>query len=318
VSRARLIVAGAAAVALASALVVATRAAHRSPPPAAVAAAPTPVLAPAAPAPPPPAPPARDDARRYRFGVAAVAGEAAHGQGNARRPLVVGDVVEQSAWIETGKGGSLRLEDPGGARVQVQSSTRLRFDQMDQRGTRLTLDRGRVRDTAGSGRSIGLRAADGDAAVESVGGDFSMQAEDGAVRVVPHRNSVTLIARDERLEVAAGEGAVVTTGHAPVKSRVPRSLLLKVSWPTGLMQRDHRVEVAGHTAPGAVVRAGTSEVVADAAGRFSIAVPLHEGENRPRVVAEDLAGRRVASTGSPVLIDSRRPEISAEAVRYGR
>lgn len=281
----------------------------RTPEVAATAAA-LPVVTPARDAPPPAAP--------HGLGVIAVEGAAERHRGAERRALAVGDVIENNDWITTGRTSSVSLAggEGGNATIRIHSSSRVRVDEASRGGARVTLDRGRLRAAAGSGATVAVRAADGRAAVEGSDADFTVQADAGAVRVVPHRNRVVLIARDERVEVPAGQGALVAGDQPPSLRPVPRSLLLKVLWPETSAQRSPQLEVRGETSPGATVRAGGAEVVADAHGRFTLTVPLREGQNVPRLVAEDLSGRRVTSTGHAVLVDRRRPQIEHQGVRY--
>ena len=261
--------------------------------------------------------PVESPVRARGLGVAAVEGVAERYRGADHQPIAVGDVIEGSDWITTERNASLRLDGESGTSIQVGSSSRVRLDETRGGKSRLTLDHGRVRATSNPGGAVAVRAADGSAAVEGADADFTMQAEPGVVRVVPHRNRVTLIARDDQIEVEPGNGAVVAGRHGPVLSKLPRSLLLKVRWPAAGEQRETLLRVEGETAPGAVVRAGAgAEVVADLRGRFAIAVPLRDGQNHPRLTAEDLAGRRVASTGQPLVVDRNRPKIEHGGVRY--
>lgn len=250
------------------------------------------------------------------LGVTAVEGVAERHRGEEHHALAVGDIIERSDWITTGRTSSVSLRGQGGATLQVASSTRVRLDEADRSRAGFTLDRGRVRAASPAGTVMAVRAADGRAAVESSDAEFTVQAEPGVVRVVPHTNRVTLLARNERLAVEAGSGAVVAGEAPPVLAPVPRSLLLKVRWPEAGAQRTTEVRVEGETAPGATVRAGAAEAVADGRGRFTLAVPLHDGPNRPRLTSEDLAGRRATSMGQPILVDRSRPAIERGGVRY--
>lgn len=258
--------------------------------------------------------------RTVRFDVEKVEGTAERRRGGALAPLSVGDRIDRADLVSTSAGSSVQLRNgSAGTTIHVSSSSRLRIDAIEPHETRLTLERGRVRASAAEGGRVSMKAEGTDASAESVGGDFTMQAEaNGTVRVVSHHNKVTLFARDEHLEVGPGGGAIVAHNLGPRMAPVPARLLLKVRWPPGRAQRERDLAVKGQTAPGAVVRSGDSEIVADARGRFVIHIPLREGPNKPRVTVEDLFGRALSARGRTVTVDSHRPLIEHEGVRYGQ
>ena len=263
---------------------------------------------------------ATDAAPAPRLGVTAVEGTVERRRGQVSTPLAVGDLVECADVVYTARGSSVELRHASaGVVVSMAGATRVRLDELSPTDTRLTLEQGRLRATAGKARALAVSASGGDTNARVVDGSFAMQATPGGdVQVFAHDRPVVLRARDERLEVAAGDGAMVAPGQAPRRVPLPRSLLLKVRWPTQRVQREHEIVVAGVTAPGALVEADGASAFADRAGRFSLRVPLREGANRPHLVSEDLAGRRRAAKASGVIrVDSSQPTIQHEGVRFG-
>jgi hypothetical protein len=89
---------------------------------------------------------------------------------------------------------------------------------------------------------------------------------------------------------------------------MPRSLLLKVDWPSARETNRRRIVVTGRTTPGALVSVRGERVRVGPDGAFTHVLFLREGEQTIEASARDVAGRRERSRSQPVVLDTRAPD----------
>jgi hypothetical protein len=248
------------------------------------------------------------------FRIVTVAGDVQHLRaGGKAEAAVEGSALKQGDRIVSGDGASAVLGLGNDTRISVDATTTVEVVGVTEEGVQLELEGGRVRATVrpGGGR-VGVRgggkrldADDADFTVVRDGaGNFAVSSERGAVRV----GGVDGVA-----ELREGDDLVVPNGGAPVRAPASEALLLHVAWPTSPRTRERSIEVTGSTQPGASVRiAGGARVVgalADAAGNFSVSVPLSEGKNALTVSARSVLGREATIGGAELERDTLAPSV---------
>ena len=236
-------------------------------------------------------------------------------------PLSAGDQLLVRDRVQvSGQGGALLGVGPD-TRLRLEPDTVIEVLSVDADGVRVELEDGRVQarvrpgspQLAVSSQGRLLRAADADF---TVGAD----ADAEVLAVVVNRGDVGIEgAPGGPQALEAGSSATLMPGELPILNADDADLLLDVRWPTA-ETRDDTVTLDGRTAPRARIRVtgGAQPVdgIADVDGRFSVAVPLREGDNTLRVSARDPLGRDVVVDGR-ARRDTRAPGARSVDVSWG-
>ena len=212
--------------------------------------------------------------------------------------------AESSAALSVGSDGTLFLRE----RTEV-SVRQLLVDR-----SRFRLERGRLAATPGKKRKAMVVEASGSSAVaEASSGSFAVFNDGkGLVAVVAEAGEVKLSSQGGDAVLAAGEGARVLGSAAPHREAVPRSVLLKVAWPSEKMTRKATMVVRGEADPGAAVSVNGRGAQVSADGSFEAEVPLEPGANRISVSSTDRFGR---TTGDAALlqVDRKPPPVKVDS-----
>jgi len=229
--------------------------------------------------------------------------------GAPRVPLAAGAELKGSDAIETADDGSVELGADDGFRVLLDGRARFDVREIAREISRFRLDEGlaEAKVTPGSGRVVVIESSD-DASVRTSGGRVSVAASGGRVAVGVTEGEAQLGSGGQIVAVRAGQFSVAERGGAPsTPVPLPRSLLLKVDWPSPRETNQRRMVVTGRATPGSLVSMGGERVQVGPDGVFRHVLVLREGEQTIEAVARDVAGRRERRS-HPVVLDTRAPD----------
>lgn len=224
--------------------------------------------------------------------------------------LVPGTVLHPSDAIETSAGSVVELA--AGERYQVLLDGAARFDvkEIASELSRFRLEEGFAEATVkpGAGQVLVIESSD-DASVRTGGGRLSVAAGSGRLAVGVTEGEAQLGSGGQIVAVRAGQISIAEKGKVPsTPVPLPRSLLLKVDWPSERQTNRRRIVVKGKASPGALVSVGGERVQVGRDGVFTHILFLREGLQKIEASARDVAGRRAASTSPPVVLDTRAPD----------
>jgi len=226
-----------------------------------------------------------------------------------------GTAFAAGASMRTGIGGRATISYGDGVRVEVEDSTSVRLERVDDKTVRFKVNKGLVIidvDKNKTSRVIQLTAENSDAVIETRDGRIAVLSDGkGQVQTAVIRGGASFSAKGKKILLKAGEQSLAVKGKAPSASEpIPESLLLKVKWPP-VRSGKRRHLIKGKTTPGSLVRVGNRVVAADATGRFSALVELHEGRNSLVVRAVDIIARREQSTAN-IKVDTKAPSLKVK------
>jgi hypothetical protein len=159
-----------------------------------------------------------------------------------------------------------------------------------------------------SGRVVVIESSD-DASVRTGGGSVAVAAGGGRVAVGVTEGEAQLGSGGQIVAVRAGQISIAERGMAPsAPVALPRSLLLKVDWPSERETNQRRIVIRGRASPGALVSVGGERVKVGADGQFTHILFLREGKQTLEATARDVAGREEKARGPPVVLDTRAPD----------
>jgi hypothetical protein len=261
---------------------------------------------------------AGDEARPDPLGITAVRGDVSLEHDGETTAAKVGRVLERGDRVRTGENGVAVISRGGRSPIRLTPSTEVGLVSVDDEVVELELERGRVRakvrPDAGAvrltSRARSVLATDADLSMAiTPDGDLSVQSDRGVLSISGVAGAHK-IANGQRLRALA-DG---TSSVGPV----PAELLLKVQWPAAT--RERVVEVGGETEPASMVEVTSSEGVkpakADAQGRFSLRVPLTEGENTLDLLVTDAFGKQRIARGT-VTRETEEQRYKVD-VKFGR
>jgi hypothetical protein len=207
--------------------------------------------------------------------------------------------------------GVAALRAADGSRIELVDEVEVTVEALTRSLAELELHRGRLRADLAEGSDLALRVTSSGATAEAQDGAFVVVADgSGMVAVASETAEVRLRAHDREVLVAAGQQAVVPPEGPPSDPQaIPDSVLLEVAWPTGRVQRDRRLVVRGHVAPGSEVRVADRSTPVRPDGSFETEVELAEGVNRVAVRARDIAGRTKVDESPAVMLKTRPPPL---------
>jgi hypothetical protein len=237
--------------------------------------------------------------------------------------LEAGGEVAPGADVRTALGSSAALALGNNVKIRIDGKSQVRLADLSPERARFTVGEGFIfADVLSGGPALQFVGPKGDAVAETKDGALYLSANDkGELRAAVTRGEATLSSNGEQVLVRAGYVAVAAPGRAPSSpSEVPRSLLLKVRWPTDLTTAKRRQLVTGSTAAGARVVIGDQIVWADEKGKFESIVELSEGKNRVVVTAVDAVGRKLDEASPTIELDTRAPRqtIETSPAMWGR
>lgn len=255
-------------------------------------------------APPPPTAPAPVELR-----IAAVVGDATVVRGAERIAARAGELLRPDDRIETAGDGRVELAAGEAYAVGLDGGARIEVKQIADELSRFRLESGlataRVRHDPR--RAVEIEAAG--AVARTRGGDLAVAATGEVAAVGVTRGEAEFTAGGETVIVRAGEQSIARAGGKPLPAEpIPRSLLLKVSWPGERVTNQQRFVVRGRTNPGAVLLVDGERVEVGPDGTFARVVYLREGTQKLRVRARDVGGRLEEVASPPVVLDTRAPE----------
>jgi hypothetical protein len=233
------------------------------------------------------------------------------------QPLEVGGEVAPGAGVRTSPEGAASLTYGDGIKADMGAGSVVRVDRMDDEVARFVVGKGQVvidvsEQTKGD-RVVQLAAEGSDAVVETRDGRVAVINDgSGQLQTAVTRGNAVLSANGGKVSLKEGQQSLVEKGRKPTApTEIPKSLLLKVQWPTEITsKRRHRI--SGKATPGTLVRVGDQVVAADGKGRFTAVVDLKEGRNRIVVRAVDVIGRAEASESPEITVDTKAPAHSIE------
>jgi ferric-dicitrate binding protein FerR (iron transport regulator) len=257
---------------------------------------------------------AEDDAPRLI--VAEIEGAVNVSRGGA--PLVNaarGTVLAPGDQVETGAEARAVLQLSPGTKVRLGPTSSVGVVSVDRDGVELELENGLLQATVRP-ESGAVRVGSRGRQVVATRGEFQVGVNDEILQVAASSGEVSLAGVEPPVVLGAGEQVTVVDRQAR-RTPIPAEVVLAVAWPAP----DHRTRaetqtIEGTTEPGAEVRIegdfGRRVVHADKAGFFHAEVPLAEGDNRVHIVARDLLGREIDSTGNLPTRDTTGPRVRSE------
>jgi hypothetical protein len=265
--------------------------------PAGVASAPAPA--------PPPAPPAVT-----RLSVSrAMGGVVLFRAGVRRAPLLAGAELLPDDVIETVEGASAVLVAGESYQVVLEGAARFAVKEIAAEVSRFRVEDGLVTATVREepGRTVVVEASGAEARTR--GGTLAVASVAGAVTVGVTGGAAEFESAGRIVTLRPGQGSTAAPGLPPTPpAPLPRSLLLKVDWPTSHETNRRKLVVRGQATPGVVLTLGGQRVTVGADGRFTQTVWLREGAQELDAVARDVAGRRERSRSQTVVLDTRAPD----------
>ncbi len=252
-----------------------------------------------------------DDAAR-RVVIRQTVGEVVIGRAGGWRPASEGGRVEESESVRTRAGGRATVTLGEGNELELGQDTEVTITSIDDQRARVRLERGRMGADLSGKTLLQVEGAGSGTVAEARKGRMSVYTNGrGLVAVAAESAQVELHSASGKTVLAAGEQAVVRGEAAPEVVAIPKEVFLNVAWPEQRATRKKKLELLGRVEPGSDVRVNGRLANIDEKGRFRIQVPLREGRNTLKVVAEDPLGREVRRTQT---VDVRRqaPDVTAE------
>ena len=268
------------------------------------------------PAPPAPVsgPPAPARAR-VQVEVTSARGEVEYRRGasGAYLPASGGMTLGLEDALRTGAGSSAALSVGSDGTIFLRERTEVSVKQLLVDRSRFRLERGRLAATPGKSRmKMAVESSGSSAVAEASSGSFAVFNDGhGLVAVVAEAGEVKLSSKGGDAVLAAGEGAQVQGSAAPHREAVPRSVLLKVAWPSEKVSRQETMVVRGEADPGASVSVNGRDAQVSADGSFEAEVPLAPGQNRISVSSTDRFGR-TAGDAALLQVDRKPPPVKVD------
>jgi hypothetical protein len=275
------------------------------PPPAPIEERPLP---PVAIAPPPVAP-------ASAFVLAEVTGTVEVRRGGTWTRASSGDSLAEAEAIKTAGGGRATLRSGLGDELVLQPRVELEVGVLGRTVTELTLFRGKVRAAPAPGTERFQITSGGARASAPGGARFTVYADArGAVTVASEDGEVKVLGKDQEVTLKARELTYVAPGARPgAPTPIPDEVFVTVAWPAGELHAKSAA-LRGRTRPGTQVSVNGEDTLVGADGTFVAQVPLSEGANPVRVVAESIDGKKAERAGS-LQADTKGPPLEADPDR---
>lgn len=253
----------------------------------------------------------RDGGPRFENLVVTAPGALERQDGGRWVAVVQGTRLQATDRIRTQGEGSVALQAADGSRIELVDEVEVTVEALTRSLAELELHRGRLRADLAEGSDLALRVTSSGASAQAQNGAFVVVADgSGMVAVASETAEVRLRAQDREVLVAAGHQAVVQPDGPPSDPEaIPESVLLQVAWPTSRVQRERRLVVRGHVAPGSEVRVADQRTAVRPDGSFETEIELAEGANRIAVRARDVAGRTKVEESPAVMVKTHPPPL---------
>lgn len=259
-------------------------------------------------APPPPPAPALQAVTRLSVSRSS-GGAVLFRAGAQREPLLAGAELRPDDLIETVEGASAVLVAGESYQVVLEGAARFAVKEIAAEVSRFRIEDGLVTATVRDdpGRTFVVEASE--AVARTRGGTLAVANVAGAVTMGVTGGAAEFEAAGRIVTLQRGQGSTAAAGLPPTPPvALPRSLLLKVDWPSSRETNRRKLVVRGQATPGVVLTLGGQRVAVGADGRFTQTVWLREGAQELDAVARDVAGRRERSRSQTVILDTRAPD----------
>jgi hypothetical protein len=227
------------------------------------------------------------------------------------RPVSVGQMLGPDAVLRTKQGQVVFGIGPG-VEVSVSPASQFRLRELSTRLSKVRLEGGHV--TASVDGNVGselvLQVLGSDAEARTRDGELAMlHAASGRITVASSRGQTQVTSAGGAVLVSEGQQSEVTPGSPPrTPVAIPGNVFIKLSQGQARKLSQRSTLVEGETAPGALVSINGVEAVSSG-GRFSVTVPLQEGDNDLDIVARDVLGRQSRKRVRGINVDSQPPDV---------
>lgn len=232
------------------------------------------------------------------------------GEGRWRR-VSVGQTLGPDAVLRT-KQGQVVFGIGTGVEVSVSPASQFRLRELSNRLSKVRLEGGHVTASVdgAAGSELVLQVLGSDAEARTRDGEVAvLHATNGRVTVASSRGQTQVSSAGRAVVVSEGQQSEVTPGSPPpAPVPIPGKVFIKLSQGQARKLSQRSTLVEGETAPGALVSINGVEAVTNG-GRFSVTVPLQEGDNDLDIVARDVLGRQSRKRVSGVNVDSQPPDV---------
>jgi hypothetical protein len=222
-----------------------------------------------------------------------------------------GEVIGSSEVIRTGAGSQAMLRLGSSTEIELREKVQIRLDRLSKTEMSVDLVRGKVfAHVARAGDHLTISASETRTSSDGPTHFIVKAEESGRVSVAVTDGSARFASGGREVILGPGTESRSERGGVPAEpERIPEEVLLSVVWPEA-EQHGGRAAVTGSAQPSSVVTLNGTPVVVAADGRFRSYVPLREGSNQIRVDAEDLMGRRKATSTTLQRLPARRPDLT--------
>jgi hypothetical protein len=236
------------------------------------------------------------------------------GDGKAEQ-VTDGLVLDAKDRVSTGLASRAVLAMGADSRIRLGPQAVVEVVAHDEQGVTLELEGGALQATVRPGPTA-LRIGSNGREVVATDATFEMGVgEDGTLVVEVSEGAAATSGMTGVAELHAGERATVSSQGAGVVTPVTSELMLAVAWPLPGKTAVPTQLVSGSTAPGALVNVrGGGKVVqvkADLEGKFTVEVPLIEGDNALSAEATDPLGKVASVDGVTILLKTKGPGFNA-------
>jgi hypothetical protein len=227
-------------------------------------------------------------------------------------PVAAGDTITQTEAIKTAALGHATLRSGEGDELVLQPRVELEVGALGRTVTELTLTRGKVRAAPAAGSERFQITSYGARTSAPGGARFTVFADArGAVTVASEDGEVKVLAREREVTLHPREETYVAPGNPPAAPTViPDAVFVTVAWPEGELHAKSAT-LRGRARPGTQVSVNGEDAPVAADGTFVAQVPLANGKNPVRVVAEAMDGKKAERSGS-VQADTKGPPLEAD------
>lgn len=226
-------------------------------------------------------------------------------------PVTEGQMLGPDAVLRTKQGRVVFAIGPG-VEVSVSPASQFRLRELSTRLSKVRLEGGHVTASVdgNAGSELVLQVLGSDAEARTRDGELAvLHAPSGRILVASSRGQTQVSSAGGAVLVSAGQQSEVTPGRPPrAPMAIPGNVFIKLNQGQARKLSQRSTLVEGETAPGALVSINGVEAPVSG-GRFSVTVPLREGDNNLEIVAHDVLGRQSRKRVSGINVDSQPPEV---------
>jgi hypothetical protein len=226
-----------------------------------------------------------------------------------------GDLLTRDDVVRTVPGANAVLRLSAGGEIELREKVEIRLDRLSAAGSIVDLRHGKVVARVGGDArdTLAITARETRTSTEGPAHLVVQADEHGQVSVAALKGTARFVAGGKTVVLQEGTQTRSRRAGAPPDDpeKIPEEVLLQVVWPEGERHGD-RTTVEGRVTSASLVTINGTPAAVGEDGRFRAAVSLHEGANRVKVQAEDLAGRTRDATGTITRRPTRPPKLDAE------